>query len=302
MALNIDRQSNAGEIARALADMADTIGPALLGEPTFRSPREMRWGRRGSFSLRLSGAKRGLWYDHEAGEGGDLLDLTARERGVRLADAVRIAQREFLGDCTITSTRTVPPGLKVERVADEDAEARTRIALRLWEESGPITGTLAEHYLVEHRRLDVRRLHLTHALRWHRHILAVVALMTDAATGKAIGVHRTFLKTDGTKRDRKMLGRQGVIRLSPDDTVTTGLSLTEGIEDGLAVLLSDWVPVWAATSSGAIARLPVVTGIEALTIFADSDAPGMQAAETCADRWRAAGCDTRVVSPGGVRP
>src|SRR5262245_56831374 len=97
MSPNTTRQrSDAGEIARALADRADTIGPALLGEPSSKAPREMRWGRRGSFSLCLSGTKRGCWYDNEAGVGGDLLNLLARERGVRLGEAIRIAEAEFL--------------------------------------------------------------------------------------------------------------------------------------------------------------------------------------------------------------
>jgi hypothetical protein len=64
-------------------------------------------------------------------------------------------------------------------------------------------------------------------------------------------------------------------------------------------VLSGWTR--CATSAGAIARFPVLAGIEALTIFADADAPGMQAAEICATRWRAAGCETRITSPSEVR-
>src|SRR5262249_34696680 len=123
-------------------------------------------------------------------------------------------------------------------------------------------------------------------------------LMTCPETGEPCGVHRTFLDDGGKKLERKMLGRQGVIRLSPDDDVTLGLGITEGVEDGLAVLLSGWRPVWAATSSGAIARFPVLAGIESLTIFGDSDSPGMTAAETCCRRWAAEGRDARIVPPG----
>lgn len=76
-----------------------------------------------------------------------------------------------------------------------------------------------------------------------------------------------------------------------------GLGLTEGIEDALAILLCDWAPVWAATSAGAIARFPVLSGIEGLTVFADTDAPGTTAAEVCAARWQAAGRDVRISHP-----
>ena len=184
----------------------------------------------------------------------------------------------------------------------DDAQARKRIARQLWSEAKPLGGTLGERYFIEHRKLDVRLLDFAHPLRWHPSRQAIVALMTDAASGEAIGVHRTFLDGDGAKLERKMLGCQGVVRLSPDDTVTMGLGIAEGIEDGLAVVLSGWMPVWAATSAGAIARLSVVNGIEALTIFADADAPGMQAAQTCSARWRAAGREARIVAASEVRP
>ena len=121
--------------------------------------------------------------------------------------------------------------------------------------------------------------------------------MTDPLTGEPCGVHRTFLNPDGTKRERKMLGRQGVIRLSPDEEVTLGLGLTEGVEDGLAVLLSGWAPVWCATSAGAIERFPVLSGIDCLTIHADYDNAGINAAQICVDRWIAADRDAFISYP-----
>jgi hypothetical protein len=44
--------------------------------------------------------------------------------------------------------------------------------------------------------------------------------------------------------------------------------------------------VWAATSAGAIAKFPVLHGIESLTIFADADATGLRSAAACQERWR----------------
>jgi hypothetical protein len=151
-------------------------------------------------------------------------------------------------------------------------------------------------YFVEQRGLDLARLDkLDHALRWHRGIGAVVALMTDPKTNKPTGIHRTFLNPDNTKRDpRKMLGKVGVIRLSPDEDVLEGLGIAEGIEDALAVLLSGWAPMWVATSAGAIKNFPVLPGIEALTIFADGDVVGLEAAQACAERWAGAGCEVRI--------
>ena len=153
-------------------------------------------------------------------------------------------------------------------------------------------------YFTLHRRLAIGELgDLSHVLRWHEERRCIVALMTDSKSAEPCGVHRTFLNADGTKRERKMLGRGGMVRLSTNDVVTVGLGLTEGIEDGLAVLLSGWSPVWAATSAGAIERFPTLSGIETLTIFADADAAGMKAATACLLRWRESGCEAAVMPP-----
>jgi hypothetical protein len=179
----------------------------------------------------------------------------------------------------------------------DDAGPRIKAALRIFDETVPLADTLGERYFSQHRTLDVRRFDLDHALRWHPGVRAVVALMTDPVSGEPTGIHRTFLDAGGSKIERKMLGRVGVIRISPDDAVTMGLGIAEGVEDGLAVLLSGWEPVWAATSAGAIARFPVLGGIEALTIFADADPVGMRAAEACRETWRAAGREVAITAP-----
>ena len=268
------------------------IGAAVLGEPVVASRTECRWGRRGSFSLRCSGSKRGLCFDHERGEGGDLIDLIARERDVGFRDALVIAHG-MLGGCPTPASREPLSPLAEQ----SDAAARTAYALQLWRQAKPIAGTRGQRYFEVHRGLSIRGLPLDHAVRWHDDISAVVAGMTNRGSGHLVGIHRTFLNRDGTKRARKMLARQGVVRLSPDDAITTGLGVTEGIEDGLAVLLSGWSPIWAATSAGAIARLPVVLGIESITVFADADGAGLRAAQVCCERWRGAGREARFVSP-----
>jgi hypothetical protein len=286
---------NISSIVRALTFRPEDVAAALLGKPTSRSRNEHRWGRRGSLALCLIGPKRGLWYDHERGEGGDILDLVARQHGVGRARAIGIAKRDLLGgiaaDALLVARRIRRP------YAADVTGARVETALRLWSEAGPMAGTLARRYFVEHRKLNVGLLDFDHALRWHVCNRAIVGLMTDPVTGRPTGVHRTFLDANGAKIDRRMLGRQGVVRLSPDDAVTEGLGITEGIEDALGVLLSGWGPVWAATSAGAMARLPVLAGVEALTIFADGDVPGIRAAEDCAARWLAADREVCITSP-----
>ena len=75
-----------------------TIAPAvcerLLGDPSGRSNREWRWGRKGSFRLKLD---TGIWNDFEAGEGGGVLTLVMREERLDKAGAIEwLEQQGFL--------------------------------------------------------------------------------------------------------------------------------------------------------------------------------------------------------------
>ena len=150
-------------------------------------------------------------------------------------------------------------------------------------------------------------------LRWHpalRHPCGytgpgLVALVTHAQTREPMTIHRTWVRADGTKAPeadppRLLLGGHrkagGVIRLWPDEAVTMGLAVAEGIETALSVARY-YQPVWAAIDAGNLGTLPVLKGIEALTIAADHDPAGLRGAEACADRWTAAGADVRVIAP-----
>jgi len=163
----------------------------------------------------------------------------------------------------------------------------------LWHRAVPLPGTLAKKYFVHYRKLKIGSLDLDHCLRFNRVHRMVVALMTDPVTNDPVGIHRTYLNAEGGKFDRKMLGHQGVVRITSDEDVTYGLGIAEGIEDALAVAL-DWGPAWAATSAGAIERFPVLSGIDCITVFADADAAGAKAACACAERWMAAGKEARI--------
>lgn len=117
--------------------------------------------------------------------------------------------------------------------------SRYSMAMELWTKAKPLTGTLGERYFTETRGHDIAQLgDLSHVLRWHQMHGAVVALMTDAVTGKPVGVHRTFIEADATKRERKMLGQQGVIRLSPDEDVMVGR----------------WLPIMHSVNCGAYSK------------------------------------------------
>lgn len=131
---------------------------------------------------------------------------------------------------------------------------------------------------------------------------ALVALITDAITEKPISLHRTWVNADGTKADvdppRLLLGGHrkagGVIRLWPDEAISTGLGIAEGIETALS-LAHAYKPVWACIDAGNLARFAVRDGIESLTIAKDADIAGTAAAADCAERWAMADRDVTLV-------
>jgi hypothetical protein len=136
-------------------------------------------------------------------------------------------------------------------------------------------------------------------LRFHQHCPfgegvrhpCLLALYRDIATDEPRAIMRTALTTDGRKIDRKALGpiRGCAVKLSDDADVSMGLTIGEGIETTLAGLLKGFAPGWALGSAGALARFPVLSGIEALTILGEDDEANHRAAEECARRWLAAG-------------
>ncbi|MCO4881563.1 toprim domain-containing protein [Paraburkholderia caribensis] len=136
----------------------------------------------------------------------------------------------------------------------------------------------------------------------------LVALVTDVLTGVPISLHRTWVNADGSKSDvdppRLLLGGHrkagGVIRLWPDEYLTQGLAIAEGIETALS-LARVFQPAWAMIDAGNLGKLPVLAGVDALTIAVDDDPAGIRAADTCAERWAWCDRDVTLVEVGHDR-
>lgn len=303
-------------LARMLDAKAAEAAEQLLGEPSYRSDAQLRWGNRGSLALEISGAKCGLWHDHEGGTGGDVLALACRHHHGDMRAAIDW-MRAFL---KVPENRAGKPAGESKpgsslnhRPAPEAASSESRLHLvrHLWGEAVPIAGTIAETYLRDAR--GIRLPTWPTDLRFHPacprgadRLPAMLAAMRDPLSGEAAGLHRTYLRDDGSDRLREdsgegkgkmMLGGAGTVMLSPFADITHGLHIGEGVETALSALALGLAPAWAAASAGAIARFPVLPGIGCLTILADADGAGMRAAETCAARWREAGHEARILAP-----
>jgi hypothetical protein len=291
-----------------LRERIEPLALELLGEPSVRSRREWRWGRHGSLSLVIRGEHTGQWFDHEISEGGDVFRLIMRERQLAFPKALAWAgawRGGMRSEVALKRARAHSMDPTHER-----RRSTRELARRVWAECVDPTGTLVEAYL-SRRRLalpywpddpGVLRFHPA-CPRGNERQPAMVALMTDPLTNEPVGIHRTFLLPDGSDRlrDEKgkaMLGNVGVIRLSPEDEITTDIGIAEGIETALSLMQCiGWRPIWVATSAGGIARFPLLEGIETITVFADADRSGMRAARVCAQRWHDVGREARIIAP-----
>ncbi len=194
----------------------------------------------------------------------------------------------------------------------------TARALAIWNEAKPL-GQLAFKYFASRHITDLSALPDMHSvLRFHPYCPfgrgqqrpCIVALWTDVITVEPRAIHRTALKPDGTKLDRMSLGPTTgcVIRLWPDDCVSLGLVIGEGIESTLAAAMridhrgTLLQPAWAAGDAGHIAKFAVLAGVEALTILADNDESqrGQSAAAECEQRWIDADREVTVLTPETV--
>ena len=153
----------------------------------------------------------------------------------------------------------------------------------IWSRTQPLRGTLGEAYL-EHRHclLPPADSDLRFLPGNDRFPPSLCALVTNTVTNERMSLHFTRLAADGrgkagTGRDKTLLAGHpkagGCIRLWPDEAVTHGLALAEGIESALAGA-HGFKPVWATIDCGNLQAFPVLPGVESLLIFGDHDEPG----------------------------
>lgn len=72
----------------------EAVARKILGEPNtaLSNATVLRWGSHGSLSVDIG---KGTWFDHEAGAGGGVLDLIAREKGAKNGAAITFMRDEL---------------------------------------------------------------------------------------------------------------------------------------------------------------------------------------------------------------
>lgn len=252
---------------------------------------------------------------------GNVIALVQHLDRLSFADAVAMLTGRPLERRHAPPASLPPPAPKSAPAPSTESR---QAALDLWDRAEPIAGTPAEQYLTRPKREGGRGLTLPpdvspRALRFHGRVWfsdkvsfgpafhpCLLALYRDLITDEPRAVMRTALAVDGSKIGRAALGSVGgaAVKLSDDADVTMALAIGEGLETTLAGMMDGYAPAWALGSSGAIAKFPVLAGIEALTILMDNDEadskgrrPGHDATLECARRWLAAGREAYRATP-----
>jgi Toprim domain len=314
-------------IAEVLTARAAEVAMVLLGEPNrpLSNRRELRFRRKGSLAVVIEGPKSGRWYDHEDGLGGDLINLIERVHGVTFREAVVYAE-QFVGSAPTLVTTPAPAACAPS--AEDDSRRNQCRAGNLWREAEPIDGTHAACYLEWRHVLEpaleagdgVLRFHPTCPFGEGTRHPCLLALMRDLHRDKPRAIQRIALTETlmraihrvtftqfteaGGKIARMALGPKTgtAIKLSPDEIVTQGLAVGEGLETVLAGMVKGFRPAWALGDAGNVENFAVISGIETLTILMDNDASGrgQGAALECSARWTGAGRDVLRAVPDHI--
>lgn len=306
---DIDFSSCIGDVARH-----------LLGKPNERlsNRRTLRFGSHGRLAVHIDGKRRGTWSDFAEDVGGGVLDLILYKRGGDRREAFAWLQSERLVDADDGAGRERPTATAPASDEPQYASLSDR-GRRLWGSCRPITvDDSAGRYLL------ARGCALPHPdgdLRWHGALWhpsghagpALVGLVTDIRNAllPPLNLHRTWMTTDGSGRKafdhlprdvrpqaRLVLKHHrkagGCIRLWPDDAVTYGLGIAEGIETCLT-LARVFRPVWSTIDAGNLAAFPYLYPIESITVCVDHDPAGLRAFDKLSARCTAAGQEVRKV-------
>jgi hypothetical protein len=292
-----------GCLKRRLVDRIEEVLETLFPGGQYER-RQFRVGGLGgepgrSLSVELAGSRAGLWYDHAAAVGGDLVSLIAlADFDGDIGSALRWARTWLKLPAPVPPRRALPQ----REAAISVAAVQCRVE-QSWREAAPLRrGDLVCEYL-QGRAIDLEVLaaanngRLPGSLRCHprlwcgeagRHFPAMIGAIVGP-DGRLIGIHRTFLEQRSTgvgkaaiEVPKRTLGayRDGCIRLwrgasrQPwhDAPATDQLAIAEGVEDALSMALTQ--PAWrvaAAVSVSAMLSIELPQQISKVVLVTQND-------------------------------
>jgi phage/plasmid primase-like uncharacterized protein len=272
------------ELAERLNNRIDQLACELLGQPNsaLSTSRELRFGKRDSIAVVISGDGAGRWFDHESERGGDGLELICRCRDLTNGPACEWA-RDWLGE---PDTKTADFDTIVAASREPRADALRR-------------------YL---QRRAIRPDGLPSSIRFRPNAWgaygALVALATDD-TGNVLGLQQIYLTADGQKAPIRVVKRTNKrcdgwsTRASVRLPGNPPLILCEGVETALSLWQATGNETWACLGISNIGKAPVAPN-SAVLIGRDGDDPGSKAdrqLRKAAARLKGRGHEVRVAAP-----
>ncbi len=270
----ISSPASVSDLAERVNNRMADLAQSLLGAPNpgHSTRSQLRYGTKGSLAVEIAGPRAGRWYDHEAGVGGDGLELIRHHKGLSDAEARRWA-RDWIGDIQFRSASRPAPQAKV---TDHKAVVAEIVA-----GCAAITGSPAEAYL-RNRGITVTP---PDCIRFRASAYgnhgALVALATDSG-GQVLALQQIYLTDDGRKAPLKVVKRtnkavdgwseKAAVRL-PGKAPTI---LCEGVENALSIWQATGRETWACLGISNIERAPVPPG-QPVLIAGDGDTPGSKA-------------------------
>jgi putative DNA primase/helicase len=315
-----------GALETGLRDHVDRWVPELFPQG-WRSDSGDEWvvgdisGKRpsgnGSCHIGLKGQHAGDWHDFSIGKGGQVFSTIKERFRLGQGEVIREALR-ILEECGVAVER-----IEGERPKREPRPSRaadhTNDAAHEWKKGGLLAGTPGERYI--YRRGG--RVPLTDDLGFSTDCVrfystgvavgqdAIIALFRYPDGTPSGGIHRIYLKRDGSWHDgKKMLGPVDGAVVMLGQPCRGLLGIAEGIETTAAAMsLFGGVSGWAAGSAGGLERFGQwlvahpgwawQAGIRRLLIWADARKAGEDAGRSLLAACRTAGVDAQLWLPRG---
>ena len=208
-------------VREALTERAEDLFRLVFGEPLRPGANEWQAREKTSQTMRMQGPKRGLWHDYSAAEGGDLLDLIARNFcGLNSAKAdfprvMREAARycgiatDQPADETLVKARALARQRQAEEAEKREAARRMALVQFLSGKARPADGTAAAAYLASRGVTELPG----DSIGWLPPVsgagvrspdMASLVVWALNANGDRVGGQRILVNADGTKPDTEV--------------------------------------------------------------------------------------------------
>lgn len=248
VSLHKARQTYQDRVDKIRSDLkihASTMALMILGEDPNKhlsNNRTYRFGEKGALAIEVAGPKAGIWHDFRDGNGGDLLSLIQREKGMDFKESLTFAEKGCVENAS-TPIHQMDRDLvsKAEKGFSLDPYLKKSTPISFYKKDQEVP----HRYFKETRGIsvesipkDIRYMESYFHKEGQQHVSALLCVIRDT-DGNAQGVQTIALGEDGKKADMlvpkrshgKVKGGHVVLQESSSHLTI----LTEGIETGLSL-------------------------------------------------------------------